>query len=86
MVIFSCSYFEIYNEKINDLLDKNGQDLKIREDFYGSTFVNAKEEVVTQQSQVFELMKVGSKIRKIGCTNMNEKSSRSHTIFRFVCT
>lgn len=34
--------------------------------------------------QVLDLMKIGEKNRSIGETNMNERSSRSHTIFRIV--
>jgi len=34
--------------------------------------------------QVIDLMKIGEKNRSIGETNMNERSSRSHTIFRIV--
>ena len=30
----------------------------------------------------FSWMKEGEKSRKVGATNMNERSSRSHTIFR----
>ena len=31
---------------------------------------------------MFSYMKEGDKARKVGATNMNERSSRSHTIFR----
>jgi len=34
--------------------------------------------------QVIDLMKIGEKNRSIGETDMNERSSRSHTIFRMV--
>lgn len=34
--------------------------------------------------QVLDLMKIGEQNRSIGETNMNERSSRSHTIFRIV--
>ncbi|KAJ8937739.1 hypothetical protein NQ318_009149 [Aromia moschata] len=50
---------------------------------FGNTFVHAKQEVISIETQVFELMKIGNKIRKISGTNMSERSSRSHTIFRF---
>lgn len=36
--------------------------------------------------QVMDLMKKGENLRKIGVTNMNERSSRSHSIFRVVST
>lgn len=31
-------------------------------------------------------MQRGDRNRQVGCTNMNERSSRSHTIFRIVST
>jgi len=34
--------------------------------------------------QVIDLMRIGEKNRSIGETDMNERSSRSHTIFRIV--
>lgn len=34
--------------------------------------------------KVLDLMKMGEKNRSIGETNMNDRSSRSHTIFRIV--
>ena len=30
----------------------------------------------------FSFMEAGNKARRVGATNMNERSSRSHTIFR----
>ncbi|XP_043276548.1 kinesin-related protein 4 [Venturia canescens] len=80
--LLRVSYIEIYNEKINDLLDKERIDLKINEDKSGQITVKCKEEVVNCPENVTAVMKKGLKNRKIGETNMNEKSSRSHTIFR----
>ncbi|EFN84609.1 Centromeric protein E [Harpegnathos saltator] len=79
--LLRVSYLEIYNEKINDLLSKQ-IDLKIHEDINGQVFVRCKEEVTNSPENIFSLMSKGNKNRRIGETNMNERSSRSHTIFR----
>lgn len=47
-------------------------------------YVQAHEEMVTGLATIQEALVNGQKNRHIGCTNMNEKSSRSHTIFRIV--
>ncbi|KYN37073.1 Centromere-associated protein E [Trachymyrmex septentrionalis] len=84
--LLRVSYLEIYNEKVNDLLnknqDKNSTDLKIHEDVNGQVFVKCKEEVTNSPENVLAIMNKGNKSRRIGETNMNERSSRSHTIFR----
>lgn len=77
------SYLEIYNEKVNDLLSKK-TDLKVHEDVNGQVFVKCKEEVTNSPENILSLMSKGNKNRRIGETNMNERSSRSHTIFRIV--
>lgn len=77
------AYIEIYNERVNDLLDKNNVDLKVRED-NGEVFIKCKEEVIHMPENILTLMKRGDKNRRIGRTDMNEYSSRSHSIFRIV--
>lgn len=42
---------------------------------------DATEVYVTGPEQMFEVMRAGSKNRSIAATRMNEKSSRSHSIF-----
>ncbi|ERL93281.1 hypothetical protein D910_10577 [Dendroctonus ponderosae] len=80
--ILRCSYLEIYNEKINDLLHSNVTDLKIREDVNQGVHVIVKEEIIRTPEELFTLMKRGMKSRKVGSTDMNERSSRSHSIFK----
>lgn len=81
--LLRVSYLEIYNEKVNDLLDTANQDLKLREDNNGLVQVlNCKEEVASTPDNILSIMKKGDKNRSIGQTDMNEKSSRSHSIFR----
>ncbi|CAK9797030.1 Centromere-associated protein E [Anthophora plagiata] len=80
--LLRVSYLEIYNEKVNDLLNKSGIDLKIKEDGNGQVILKCKEEITNCPENVLSIMKKGDKNRRIGETNMNERSSRSHTIFR----
>ncbi|XP_012277725.1 kinesin-like protein KIN-7O [Orussus abietinus] len=82
--LLRVSYLEIYNEKINDLLIKDSIDLKLHEDINGQVYMNCKEEVIQTEKEVLKYMKQGDKNRRIGVTNMNEKSSRSHSIFRII--
>ncbi|XP_039304162.1 kinesin-related protein 4 [Solenopsis invicta] len=79
--LLRVSYLEIYNEKVNDLLNEDS-DLKIHEDVNGQVFVKCKEELTNCPEEVLSIMKKGNKRRRIGETNMNDRSSRSHTIFR----
>ena len=77
-----CSYVEIYNETIFDLLDNFGQQkLQIRED-KGQTFLeNCVEKHVKNKKEVVELIQKGHENRHIASTNMNMESSRSHAVF-----
>jgi centromeric protein E len=43
-----------------------------------------REDIVTSPEAVLQLLEEGEANRHIGATKMNEKSSRSHTIFRMV--
>ena len=83
--LLRVSYYEIYNEKVNDLLNIDNQDLKLFEDNNGLVQVlKSKEEIATSPDNILEIMKRGEKNRRIGETDMNERSSRSHTIFRYI--
>ena len=77
-----CSYVEIYNETIFDLLDSFAQQkLQIRED-KGLTFLeNCVERHVKNKKEVLELIRKGHENRHIASTNMNMESSRSHAVF-----
>ena len=76
---------EIYNEKIFDLLnynDKSGH-LDIREDRKKGVYVQDLTTVcVSKEEEIFNLMERGANNRSIASTDMNERSSRSHTIFQ----
>lgn len=80
--LLRASYIEIYNEIIRDLLQPDNDNLKIHEDVFNKrVFVDSREEVVTSVAQVMDIIARGETARAVGETNMNERSSRSHTIF-----
>ncbi len=84
---FKYSFFEIYNEKINDLLvDKGGHNLNLRENFKKNLiFVeNLKQKKASSYEQVIEDLNKSNEKRKINETSMNQRSSRSHFIINFV--
>ncbi|XP_078032758.1 uncharacterized protein LOC144467717 [Augochlora pura] len=80
--LLRVSYLEIYKEKVNDLLNRTGTDLKLKEDSSGQVILQCKEEITNCPENMLSIMKKGDKYRRTGETNMNERSSRSHTIFR----
>ncbi|KAI4461205.1 centromere protein e [Holotrichia oblita] len=76
------SYFEIYMDKIRDLLDVSKVNLSVHEDKNRVPFVKgATERFVSSPEEVFEAIEEGKSNRHIAVTNMNEHSSRSHSVF-----
>ncbi|KAL8096263.1 hypothetical protein AgCh_037283 [Apium graveolens] len=83
--LIRVSYMEIYNEEINDLFSVENNKLPIHESLERGIFVaGLREEIVNSAEQVFDLIQSGEVNRHFGETNMNVRSSRSHTIFRMV--
>lgn len=82
MFLVRASFLEIYNEEVRDLLSSSNNTLPIREDPRRGVFVQSQEEMVTDFSSLLRLLFQGEKSRQVASTNMNERSSRSHTIFR----
>ncbi|TYI92958.1 hypothetical protein E1A91_D02G105200v1 [Gossypium mustelinum] len=83
--LIRVSYMEIYNEEINDLFAVENQKLQIHENLERGIFVaGLREEIVNNAEQVMKLLESGEVNRHFGETNMNARSSRSHTIFRVV--
>ncbi|KAL5720712.1 hypothetical protein ACHQM5_013355 [Ranunculus cassubicifolius] len=77
-----CSFLEIYNEQILDLLDPNSSNLQIREDAKKGVYVeNLTELEVVNARDVMQQLIQGSSNRKVAATNMNRASSRSHSVF-----
>jgi centromeric protein E len=79
--LIRASFIEIYNEEVRDLLGENAV-LAVREDPRRGVFVNSVEEIVTDFEGLLHILFAGEKNRAVASTGMNERSSRSHTIFR----
>ena len=76
------SMVEIYMEKIRDLIDTSRMNLNIREDTKKGIYIeDISEYYVSCKEEILELIRLGSENRIQASTNMNENSSRSHSIF-----
>ena len=88
-----CSFFEIYNERIYDLLDSSAstpgmpgappaEGLQVRENPEHGVYVEALTETeVGSESAAMQLLARGLRSRHVGATKMNRESSRSHAVF-----
>ncbi|GFZ05027.1 kinesin motor family protein [Actinidia rufa] len=80
-----CSFLEIYNEQIGDLLDSTHRNLEIKDDAKHGFYVeNLTEEYVTSYEDITQILIKGLSSRKVGATSINSKSSRSHIVFTCV--
>lgn len=83
--LLRASYLEIYNEVIKDLLAPETKSVDIRGAGGNEiTLHPVREEVVTQPVHVREILKRGEANRRTAATDWNERSSRSHSVFRCV--
>jgi len=83
--LLRVSYMELYNEEIRDLLNPSKCKLQLHEDAVRGIYVaGLHEEIVNDAEQIKKLMEKGENSRHVGETNMNSRSSRSHTIFKMV--
>ncbi|XP_067394403.1 kinesin-like protein KIF14 [Emydura macquarii macquarii] len=87
------SYFEVYNEKIHDLLifkAENGQrkqPLRVREHpVLGPYVEDLTANMVSSYSDIQSWLELGNKQRATAATGMNDRSSRSHSVFTLVMT
>ncbi|KAJ2737647.1 hypothetical protein GGI20_006400, partial [Coemansia sp. BCRC 34301] len=79
------SFLEIYNEDIRDLLDPSSVHLSVRQTTNNEIYVDKlSEHVVTNADQVEAILAKGDRNRQVAGTNMNERSSRSHTVFSII--
>ncbi|KAF5730505.1 kinesin-like protein KIN12B-like [Tripterygium wilfordii] len=80
-----CSFYEVYNDQIGDLLDQTQRNLEIRDDPKNGLYIkNLTEEYVTSYEDVTQILIKGLASRKVGATGTNSKSSRSNIIFTFI--
>ena len=81
-----CSYVEIYNDQIFDLLqtaERLGETLSVNEDSNKDFYIKGvTEESVSSIEEILEKLRKGEANRHYARTTMNHTSSRSHTIFR----
>ncbi|XP_066430041.1 centromere-associated protein E-like isoform X4 [Eleutherodactylus coqui] len=85
--LLRVSYMEIYNETVTDLLcdDRRRKPLDVREDINRNVYVaDLTDELVMTPEHVMQWIKRGEKNRHYGETKMNDRSSRSHAIFRMI--
>jgi kinesin family protein 5 len=76
------SYMEIYMERIRDLLNPVNDNLPVHEEKSRGVYVKGLLEVyVSSVAEVYEVMRRGGAARAVAATNMNQESSRSHSIF-----
>ena len=73
------------DERVKDLLNTDSSaDLVIHESKLRGVYVNSKEEIVSSVDEVLAIMQAGESRRHYGHTEMNDLSSRSHTILRLI--
>lgn len=83
--LLRVSFVEIYNENIRDLLAEDANSyVSIREDPRKGPFCDAVEKGISDLDSIAHYLKIGFSRRTVEATNMNEASSRSHTIFKLV--
>jgi kinesin family protein 3/17 len=87
--LIRCSYLEIYNEEIKDLLGghnkKDNAKCELKEDPQRGVFVKGLTDVVVEtEEQMSAMLEKGLSYRTTSATLMNAESSRSHSIFTIV--
>ena len=75
------SYLEIYNEEIRDLMSKKPVKLDLRDKDTGVYVKDLSTFVVKTPADMLKVFEEGTLQRHVGATNMNEHSSRSHSVF-----
>lgn len=76
-----ASFLEIYKERIRDLLNPSKDNLPVRESTTKGIYVEGlTEEYVGCEEDIAEIIAQGEKSRSVASTNMNQRSSRSHSL------
>lgn len=78
----SCSYLQVYKERIGCLLDAAKNNLQVREDPTKGVYVDGLTQTyVASMEEVMDVLLRGDSSRAVAATNMNAVSSRSHSVF-----
>ncbi|EQC39604.1 hypothetical protein SDRG_03037 [Saprolegnia diclina VS20] len=78
-----CTYLELYNDKVYDLLADGSVSLELREDAsVGVYALDARTVSVSSGDALVDILWRGAETRAHCATNMNERSSRSHTLLQ----
>ncbi|KRX94447.1 Kinesin-like protein KIF15, partial [Trichinella pseudospiralis] len=80
-----CSFVEMYNEQLYDLLDATTSKLALRESVKLGVFVEGLSEVtVCSAADAYKVLRKGCFNRRVASTSMNRESSRSHAVFTII--
>jgi hypothetical protein len=85
--LIRCSYLELYNEEVRDLLidPKNAGKCELKEDSNKGVYVKGLSDVVVESPEdLHRMLDKGLNNRTTASTLMNSESSRSHSIFSIV--
>ena len=88
--LIRCSYLELYNEEVKDLLCSSkqpgaGTKLELKEDPQKGVYVKGLSDVVVESPEdLNKMLDKGLTARTTAATNMNAESSRSHSIFTII--
>ncbi|KAM3131428.1 hypothetical protein pb186bvf_016500 [Paramecium bursaria] len=75
--------YEIYKEKIKDLLDVKNYDLKVREMASQGFYVQQLSHLwASDQQEIYQALNKSLQNRQVGHTSLNDMSSRSHLLFQ----
>ena len=77
------SIYEIYMERIRDLLDGEGRELRVREETSKGVYVEGLSQFIVESfEEAAELVGIAKSNRRVAGTAMNDNSSRSHLVYR----
>eukprot|EP00484_Ammonia_sp_Unknown_P007721 CAMPEP_0197075110 /NCGR_PEP_ID=MMETSP1384-20130603/211443_1 /TAXON_ID=29189 /ORGANISM="Ammonia sp." /LENGTH=733 /DNA_ID=CAMNT_0042513953 /DNA_START=18 /DNA_END=2219 /DNA_ORIENTATION=- len=80
-----CSFIEIYNDMIKDLLNADERSLELREHPEKGVYVkDLSYKQVNNEQQLQQHFAIGNNYRHVGETAMNRDSSRSHSVFTII--